>query len=69
MGKFLSIVLFLMPAWALAATKEMESAANAPVDTVDVVWVVIFVVAFFVMIVGYCWYVWWADKKRKQAGK
>ena len=69
MKKFLSIVLFLIPAWALAATKEIEQAANAPVDTVDVVWVVVFVVGFFAMIVGYCIYLWWADKKRKEAGK
>ena len=69
MNKFLSLVLLLMPAWALAAAKEMESAANAPVETVDVVYVVIFVVAFFAMIVGYFIYVWWVEKKRKEAGK
>jgi hypothetical protein len=68
-AKFLSMVLFLMPAWALAAAKEMESAADAPVDTVDVVWVVVFLVLFFGMIIGYCYYVWWADRKRKQAAR
>ena len=63
-----SWLLFLIPSWALAATKEIEQGATAPVEQVDVVWVVIFVVGFVVMIVGYCWYVWWADKKRKEAG-
>jgi uncharacterized BrkB/YihY/UPF0761 family membrane protein len=67
MRRFLSAVsVFLMSCWAFAATKEIESGANAPVDTVDVVWVVVFVVGFFAMIVGFFVYFWWLEKKKKK---
>ena len=55
-----------MSCWAFAATKEIESGANAPVDTVDVVWVLVFVVGFFAMIVGFFVYFWWLEKKKKK---
>ena len=65
MKKFLSAVsLFLMSCWAFAATKEMEG-ANAPVETVDVIYVVIFVVIFVASIIGFFIYLYWNDKKQK----
>ena len=67
MRRVLSAVsLFLMSCWAFAATKEIESGANAPVETVDVVWVLIFVVGFFAMIVGFFVYFWWLEKKKQK---
>ena len=65
MPKFLSAVtLFLMSGPLLAATKEME-AANAPAETVDVIWVIVFGVIFIGSIVGFFWYLWWNERKGK----
>jgi heme/copper-type cytochrome/quinol oxidase subunit 2 len=65
MKRFLSAVsLFLMSCWAFAATREMEG-ANAPVETVDVVYVVIFVVIFVASIIGFFIYLYINDKKQK----
>ena len=65
MSKFLSAVtLFLMSSPLFAATKEME-AANAPVETVSMIWVVVFVVIFIGSIVGFFWYLWWNERKGK----
>jgi hypothetical protein len=65
MKKFLSAVsLFLMSCWALAATREMEG-ASAPVETVDVIYVVIFLVIFVGSIIGFFVYLWLSEKKQK----
>ena len=70
MSKFLSaIVLSMMPLWAFAASKEIESGAPAAAEMVDVMYVVIFGIAFIGMIVGFFVYLWWVEKKRKAAGK
>ncbi|HKA40193.1 MAG TPA: hypothetical protein VKD25_10505 [Burkholderiales bacterium] len=64
MKRFLSALsLFLFSCWAFAATKEMEG-ANAPVETVDTVWVVVFVVLFVVSIIGFFIYLFMTDKKK-----
>lgn len=64
MKQFLSALsLFLLSCWAFAATKEMEG-ANAPVETVDTVWVVVFVVLFVVSIIGFFIYLFMTDKKK-----
>ena len=68
MSNILRLVLFLMPAWALAAAKEMESAADAPAETVSMVYVVIFGIIFVGMIVGFFVYLWWLEKKKKSGG-
>lgn len=68
MSRFLSAVaLFLMSSPLFAAMKEMD-AANAPADTVSVVWVVVFVVIFVVSCVGFFAYIWLKDDKSQQAG-
>jgi len=68
MSKFLSaIALFLMSGPLFAAMKEMD-AANAPSETVSVVWVAVFVVIFIVSCVGFFAYIWLKDGKSEQAG-
>ena len=65
MSKLLSaITLFLLSSPLLAATKEMD-AANAPAETVDMVWVVVFIILFIGSIVGFFVYLWWTDKDKK----
>jgi len=64
-----TVAVFLMSCSAFAATKEMEQAANAPADTVDLVYVVIFGVLFFGMIIGFFVYLWWLEKKKKNASQ
>ena len=65
MSKFLSAVaLFLMSSPLFAAMREME-AANAPAETVDVVWVIVFGVIFIGSILGFFIYLWHTDKKGK----
>ena len=64
MQKFLSsAVFFLMSLPVLAAT--MEEKANAPADTVDMVYVVIFAIIFIGSIVGFFIYLFMTDKKEK----
>lgn len=61
MHKFLySIVLFLMSCSAFA-----DEPASAPVETVDVIYVVIFLIIFLGSIVGFFIYLWWRGKKEK----
>jgi len=63
MKKFLSsAVFFLMSLPVLAATQEMDK-ANAPADTVDTVYVVIFGVIFIGMIIGFFVYLFMSDKE------
>lgn len=55
--------LFLTSCWALAAN--VEEAANAPpVPTVSVVYVVLFVILFLGLIIGFFGYLWWNDKRK-----
>lgn len=65
MSKFLSAVtLFLMSSPLFAAMKEMD-AANAPAETVDMVWVIVFGVIFIGSIVGFFIYLFHTDKGSK----
>ena len=67
MSRFLSAVaLFLMSSPVFAAMKEMD-AANAPAETVSVVWVIVFVVLFIVSCVGFFAYIWLKDGTSEQA--
>jgi hypothetical protein len=64
MRKLLSTVsLFLMSCWAYAASKEIEG-ANAPVETVDMIYVVLFAVLFLGLIVGFFVWMWLANRKK-----
>jgi hypothetical protein len=63
--RFLSaIALFLLSCWTFAATREMEG-ASAPVDTVDMIYVVIFLVIFVGSIIGFFVYLFMSEKKQK----
>lgn len=65
MRKALSaVVLFLMSLPILAATKELEG-ANAPVETVDTIYIVLFIIIFIGSIVGFFIYLFWADRNKK----
>jgi preprotein translocase subunit SecY len=69
MQKLLSaVVFFLMSLPVLAATKEMEG-TPAPVETVDMVYVIIFCLIFVGMIVGFFIYLFMNDKKEKSDAK
>lgn len=64
MRNLLSMVsLFLTSCWALAAN--MEEAANAPpVPTVSMVYVVLFIVLFLGLIIGFFGYLFWNEKRK-----
>jgi hypothetical protein len=66
MKKLLSVIsTFLMSCGlAFAATREMEG-ATAPAETVDVIYVVIFVVIFLASIIGFFVYLFLNEKKQK----
>ena len=65
MSKFLSAVtLFLMSSPLFAAMREMD-AANAPSETVSVVWVIVFGVLFVGSIIGFFIYLWHNEKSGK----
>ena len=65
MSKFLSaLVLSLMSSPLFAAAEEMR-AADAPSETVDVIWVVVFAVIFVGSIIGFFIYLWHSEKNRK----
>lgn len=63
-----AIVPFLMSCWAFAASKEMEGAAEAPAEMVDVIYVVVFGILFIGMIVGFFAYFWWVESQKKKKG-
>ena len=67
MQKLLSTaVLSLMYSWAYAASKDIDSsAASAPVDQVDDIYVIIFALLFFGLIVFFFAYLWWGGRKKK----
>jgi len=68
MSRFLSAVaLFLMSSPLFAAMREMD-AANAPAETVSVVWVIVFCVLFVVSVAGFFAYIWLKDGKSEQSG-
>ena len=65
MSKLLSaFTLFLLSGPLFAATKEVE-AASKPAETVDMVWVVVFIVIFIGAIVGFFIYLFMTDKDKK----
>ena len=68
MNKLLqALPLLLMSGLGFAA--DMEEAVNsAPAETVSVVFVWLFLLAFIAMIVGFFVYMWWNEKNGK-AGK
>jgi flagellar basal body-associated protein FliL len=63
MSRILSAVaLFLMTYPLFAALREMD-AANAPAETVNVIWVIVFCVVFVVAVAGFFAYIWLKDDK------
>jgi hypothetical protein len=42
-----------------------DTGAAAPVESVSVIWVVVFVVVFFASIIGFLLYLWMSDRKDK----
>jgi len=64
-----AVGLFLMNCWVFAATKEMEGGAEAPAEMVDVIYVVLFGLLFVGMIVGFFVYLWYLERKKKNAGQ
>lgn len=65
MQKLLSyIVPFMLSLPVLAATEEMQG-ANAPVETVSTVYVVLFCVGFVGAVVAFFAFLWWNDKRSK----
>lgn len=63
----LPMLMFLLSGTAYAA-KELD-APSAPVETVSMVYVVIFGVLFVGMIVGFFIYLWMSEGKNKPEGK
>ena len=59
-----SIFLFLLSSPLLAVVR--EEPAQAPVETVSMVYIVIFGVLFVGMIVGFFIYLWMSDKSKSQ---
>lgn len=49
----------------LFAAAEESAAASAPVETVSVVYVIIFGIVFVGMIVGFFAYMWWNESRGK----
>ena len=64
-----TIIFFLMSLPVLAATKEMEGGTPAPVETVGMVYIVIFGVIFIGMIIGFFAYLFMSDKDKKPEQK
>ena len=65
MKNFLSsIFLFLISSPLLAALR--EEPANAPVETVSMVYIVVFGLLFVGMIIGFFIYLWMNDKSESQ---
>ena len=60
-----SIFLFVLSSPLLAAVRE-EPAQNAPVETVSMVYIVVFGVLFVGMIIGFFIYLWMNDKSESQ---
>ena len=59
-----AVPLYLASGLALAAN--LDEAANAPaVEAVPTVYVVLFLILFFGMIIGFFGWMWWNEKHRK----
>lgn len=58
-----AVVLFLISVMAHGAVD--SETASAPVQTVDLIYVVLFIVLFFASIIWFFWYLWWNDRKQK----
>jgi hypothetical protein len=63
----ISIVFWMLSSAAYGAAKELE--ANAPVETVSMIYVVIFGIIFVGMIVGFFVYLFMTDKKAPEENK
>lgn len=59
-----AVTLFLMSSWVYAAGAELDRAADAPVETVDVVYVILFAVIFFGMIAGFFIQLWRNERRK-----
>jgi preprotein translocase subunit SecY len=66
-GKFLMALFAMLPAWAAVAAEGV--ATQAPVETVDTIWVVVFGLVFFGLIGGFFFLLWLGEKKKKAAAK
>ena len=66
MRKLLSAAMICLMSFPLLAAVK-EEPANAPVETVDMVYVVIFGIVFVGIVVGFFIYLWWSDKGDKKA--
>ena len=59
-----AVLLYLASGVTLAAN--LDDAANVPpVDTVSMVYVVLFAILFFGLIIGFFAWMWWNEKHRK----
>lgn len=58
-----AVSLFLATCWALAANVE-EAANQPPVPTVSMVYVVLFILLFLGLIVGFFGYLFWNEKRK-----
>ncbi len=69
MNKLIATVsLYLASGVTLAAN--LDEAANVPaVEVVPTVYVVLFVVLFFGMIIGFFGWLWWNEKHRSMIGR
>jgi hypothetical protein len=59
----LAIVPFLV--FCSSYAQDEGKGANAPVETVQMGYVILFGVIFVGSIVGFFWYLWWSGRKRK----
>jgi hypothetical protein len=61
-----AVTLFLTSFWAYAAVSEVNEAASAPVELVNVAFVVLFFILFFGMIAWFFVHMWRNERKREQ---
>jgi len=59
----MALSVYLASGIAMAAN--LDEAANAPVETVSAVYVVLFAILFFGMIIGFFGWMWWNEKHRE----
>jgi hypothetical protein len=68
MRRLLACSIFLLASLPVIAATQEET-ANAPVPTVDTVYVVIFLVGFIAAIAGFGYYFFRGEPKEKKSGK